>query len=49
MPHVNEFSRVLDSCDESVCIIKTTKVSIVPFLEVFEEHSFKEVSSSNKL
>ena len=42
LPQVNDFNIILDSNDEAVCITKTTKVSIVPFLEVSEEHAFKE-------
>ena len=49
LPKVNEFNIILDSKDEAVCITKTTKVSIVPFLEVSEEHAFKEGEGDRSL
>lgn len=49
LPQVNEFSIILNSNDEAVCITKTTKVSIVPFLEVSEEHAFKEGEGDRSL
>ena len=35
-------SIILDSNDEAVCIIKTTKVYVVPFNQVTEDHAAKE-------
>ena len=49
LPQVNDFNIILDSKDEAVCITKTTKVSIVPFLEVSEEHAFKEGEGDRSL
>lgn len=49
LPKVNDFNIILDSKDEAVCITKTTKVSIVPFLEVTEEHAFKEGEDDRSL
>lgn len=49
LPPVNGFNIILDSKDEAVCITKTTKVSIVPFLEVSEEHAFKEGEGDKSL
>lgn len=42
LPKVGEYSVILDSKDEAVCIIQTTKVYIVPFDEVTKEHAYKE-------
>lgn len=42
LPKVNDYSVILDSCDEARCIIQTIKVSIVPFNQVSEEHAYKE-------
>ena len=42
LPQVNEYSVILNSKEEAVCIIQTTKVYIVPFHEVSEEHAYKE-------
>lgn len=49
LPQVNDFNIILNSKDEAVCITKTTKVSIVPFLEVSEEHAFKEGEGDKSL
>lgn len=42
LPEVGEYSVILDSNEEAVCIIQTTKVYITTFDEVGEEHAFKE-------
>ena len=42
LPEIGETSVLLDNDDEAVCIIRTTKVTIVPFNEVSEEHAKKE-------
>lgn len=42
IPKVGEYSVVLDSDEEAVCIIKTTRVTLVPFMEVSEEHARRE-------
>lgn len=42
LPKENEYSVILDSHDEAVCIIQTTKVYVVPFKEVSEQHAYKE-------
>ena len=41
-PKVGEYSIILNSKDEAVCIIKTIKVDIVPFKEVSAEFAAKE-------
>ena len=42
LPQVNEYSVILNSKEEAVCIIQTTKVVVIPFHEVSEEHAYKE-------
>lgn len=42
LPQVGTYSVVLDSKEEAVCIIQTTKVTVVPFNQVSEEHAYKE-------
>ena len=42
LPKVGSYSVVLDSKDNAVCIIKTTKVRVVPFNEISKEHAYKE-------
>lgn len=42
IPQVGEYSVILDSKDEAVCIIQTTKVEIMPFNQVSEDHAYKE-------
>ena len=42
LPQVGQYSIILDSNDEAKCIIQTTKVYVVPFYEVSEEHAYKE-------
>jgi uncharacterized protein YhfF len=49
LPKAGDYSIILDSKDEAVCIIKTTKVYIVPFREVREEHAGKEGEGDGSL
>lgn len=42
IPKVGEYSVILNSKEEAICIIQTTKVYIVPFHEVSEIHAYKE-------
>lgn len=49
LPKAGNYSVILDSKDEAVCIIKTTKVTIVPFREVSEEHARKEGEGDGSL
>ena len=46
---MGDYSVVLDSKDGAVCIIQTTKVYVVPFDEVSEEHAFKEGEGDRSL
>lgn len=49
LPKAGDYSVILDSKNEAVCIIKTTKVTIVPFREVSEEHAGKEGEGDGSL
>lgn len=42
LPTVGGYSIILDSNDEAVCIIRTTKVYVTTFDQVSEEHAYKE-------
>lgn len=42
LPQVSNYNIILNGRDEAVCIVETTKVIVVPFNEVTEEHAFKE-------
>lgn len=42
LPQEGEYSVILNSKDEAVCIIQTTKVYVVCFKEISEEHAFYE-------
>ena len=42
LPKTGEYSVILDANGRAACIIQTTKVYVVPFCEVSEEHARKE-------
>lgn len=42
MPKAGDYSVVLNSADEAVCVIQTTKVYLSPFSAVTAEHAWKE-------
>ena len=49
IPEAGDYSVILDSEENAVCIIKTTKVYITPFNEVSAEHAFKEGEGDRSL
>lgn len=49
LPTKGEYSVILDSNDNAVCIIQTQKVTIVPFNEVTAEHAYKEGEGDKSL
>lgn len=49
IPKENEYSVILDSNDNAVCIIKTIKVDIVPFDQVSDQHAYKEGEGDRSL
>ncbi len=42
LPREGQYSVVLDSRDQAVCVIQTTKVYQTPFLEITPDHARKE-------
>ena len=49
LPKAGECSVVLDTKGNAVCVIVTTRVTVVPFSEVTEEHAFKEGEGDRSL
>ena len=49
IPQVGTFDVILDSQGRAVCIIKVTKVTVVPFNQVSAEHAFKEGEGDKSL
>ena len=49
LPTENSYSVLLDSQNNAVCIVKTVKVSVVPFSQVTEEHAYKEGEGNKSL
>ena len=42
VPEAGDFSVILDSEDNAVCVIKDTKVTLTPYRDVTEAHAFME-------
>lgn len=49
LPEVGSYSVILDSNEEAVCIIQTTKVYVTEFDQVPEEHAFREGEGDRSL
>ena len=49
LPKVGEYSVILDSNKNAVCVIQTDKVAIVPFNQVSAEHAYKEGEGDKSL
>lgn len=49
LPQAGEYSVILNSKREAVCIIRTTKVQILPFDKVDEQHARKEGKGDKSL
>ena len=49
LPAAGEYSVILDSSDNAVCIIQTTKVTVLPFHTVSAEHARKEGEGDRSL
>ena len=49
LPKENELSVILDSKENAICIIETTKVEVIPFKEVSENHAYKEGEGDKSL
>lgn len=49
LPKVNDYSIILDSNNNAVCIIQNIKVDIIPFNEITAEHAYKEGEGDKSL
>ena len=49
IPNRGDYSVILDSADNAICIIRTNKVYIEPFDCVSEKHAFKEGEGDRSL
>lgn len=49
VPQVGEYSVLLDSRDEALCVLRDTKVYVAPFREVREEQAYKEGEGDRSL
>ena len=49
LPKVGEYSIVLDTDKNAVCIIRTTEVNIIPYHQVESLHAFKEGEGDRSL
>lgn len=49
LPAAGEYSVILDTKGNGVCVIQTQRVSIVPFCEVTAEHAHKEGEGDKSL
>lgn len=49
LPAVGDYSVVLNSKDEALCVIQTTAVNVVPFDEVGSAHAYKEGEGDRSL
>lgn len=49
LPQAGEYSVILDSREEAVCIIRTTRVYTVPFDQVSEEQAYREGEGDRSL
>ncbi|WP_303974240.1 ASCH domain-containing protein [Streptococcus merionis] len=49
IPEAGSYDVVLDGQGQAVCIIETTKISIVPFNQVSADHAYKEGEGDRSL
>lgn len=49
LPQVGEYSVILNSADRAVCVIRTTRVTVVPYDKVSAEHAYKEGEGDRSL
>ena len=49
VPVVGEYSVILDSQGNAVCVIQTKKVEVIPFRQVTEEHAYREGEGDRSL
>lgn len=49
LPKINDYSVILDSKGNAVCIIKNISVEVIPFDEITKEHAYKEGEGDKSL
>lgn len=49
LPKTNDYSVIVDSNNNAVCIIQNIKVDIIPFNKVSTEHAYKEGEGNKSL
>lgn len=49
LPRAGEYSVILDSREQAVCVIRTDRVYVTPFREVSEEHARREGEGDGSL
>lgn len=49
LPKPGDHSVILNTSGSAVCVIQTTRVTVVPFLEVSEEQAYKEGEGDRSL
>lgn len=49
LPSINDYSIILDSNDNAVCVIKNINVEVIPFNEVSSVHAYKEGEGDKSL
>lgn len=49
IPQVGEYSVIVDGAEQAVCVIRDTRVTIVPFDKVSAEHAYKEGEGDRSL
>lgn len=49
LPEAGEYSVILDSREQAVCVIRTERVCLTPFREVGEEHARREGEGDRSL
>lgn len=49
IPRLGQYNIVLDSKNQPLCIIRTIKVEIIPFLEASSEHAYKDGENDRTL
>lgn len=49
MPTVGEYSVILNSRDEALCVIRTTRVTVIPYVQVGSDQAYKEGEGDRSL
>lgn len=49
LPQAGEYSVILDSKEQAVCVIRTERVYVMPFREIREEHARREGEGDGSL